>query len=59
MDFSMWGYVVLAVMDHTTISVGCGTRDALKAYRDRRDLLNMNEAVRDLLKQAESEPLEV
>lgn len=37
------------VMDCTTVSVGSQTRDELKAYRDERELQNMNEAICDLL----------
>lgn len=44
-------------MDVTTISVGRGVRDDLKDYRDERGHPNMNEAIHDLLKQAES-PIE-
>lgn len=39
-------------MDHTTISVGSKTRDAVNAHRDSRGLQNANEAIRDLVGKA-------
>jgi hypothetical protein len=39
-------------MDCTTVSVGKLTRDRLKAYRDSRDLPNMNAAIEDLMDRA-------